>query len=878
MNESENRNWRRYLRFWGANVREDVDTEIAFHLEGLIAYYVENGMSPEQARRAALDRFGDTDRIASSMQSLVRERETAMRRTEWLDSLTRDLSFAFRQLRKRPGFTAVALLTLALGIGANTAIFSAVNTVLLKPLPVRDLDRIIMVQSNIPKLNLIGYPVDPTEAFEIASRRDAFAAAGGYHSTNPILTGGGEARRLAGTRTLGRFFEVFGAVPYLGRFYRPDESENDQHRVVVLAYDFWREMGADRSIVGTKIELNGVSFEVIGVGQPDFRYPRGVQVWLPFPFIGDARTNHGRMYMNTVIRLKAGTTPAAIGGVLKTVTDKFHPGANNEYYLTTRPIVSVLAGQLRPALLVLLGAVGFVLLIACANVASLQLVHGTARMKEMAVRAALGAERGTIVRQLLVENLVLSLGGGLLGLGIGVVILKALAAAGAAQLPALAGVTLDGTVLGFTAVATIVSGLLFGILPAARAGRVDLQATLKDGTRSMSLTSQRSRVLQSAVVIQVALTLVLLLGAGLMVRSLRGLLTTQPGFVAERVTTMRVAIAGSNVRADELTSFFTALLGKLAATPGLEAVGMVSELPFSENTNSSPFGIGGRSEDPNGPRLHANLHNVGGDYFKAMGIPILRGRSFEPTDTKSSQPVVIIDDQLAKQFFPTEDPIGKVITRQGPDATIIGVVGTVSQSELGEPAKATTYYSYTQHAWYPSMYLTVRTTLPLASVVPTVRNVVTSVEPKAPIYEPLMLEERINISLAPRRLAMAVLTGLAVLSLGLAVFGLYAVISYAVSQRTTEFGIRVALGAQSTDVRRMVIGQGVMLALIGVAVGMVAALGATQALSKLLYGVSPRDPLTFVGAAVVLSAVAVVASYLPARRATRVSPLEALRS
>jgi len=870
--------WRRYLRFWGANVLADVDDEIRFHLEQLVAYYVECGMPPDDARRLAAERFGDRDMIARSMRTLANQRESAMRRTQRFDAIIRDIRYAIRQLAKRPLFTFVAVITLALGIGANTAIFSAVNTVLLRPLPVHDLDELLFVQANIPKLNLMGYPVDPTEAFELSAHNDIFSAAAGFHTTNPVLTGAGEARRLVAARTLGKFFDVFGAVPYLGRFYRPDESENDQHRVAVLSYEFWQELGGDKSIVGKRMELSGASFEVVGVMQPGFRYPLGTQLWIPFPFIGDNKENHGRMYMNAVARVRPGIANAQLHAALDAVDAKFHTGDGSaNYYFTTRPFVSVLAGDLRPALLALLGAVGLVLLIACANVASLQLVHGAARTREMAVRSALGADRGTIIRQLLVENFVLSIGGGLLGLVCGLAILKLLALAGASSLPALETVRLDGRVLGFTAIATILSGLMFGIAPAVRAGRVDIQSTLKEGTRSLSLTAHRSRLLQVGVIIQVALTLVLLLGAGLMVRSLRGLLTQNPGFVAERVATLRVTLAGPSAQAQRLTQFFTNTLGRAAATPGLDAVGMVSELPFSNTSNSSPFSIRGRPQDPNGPALHANMHNVGGDYFRAMGIPLLRGRLFDATDTKESQPVVIIDEQLAKLYFPNEDPIGKQIN-QGPDATIVGIVGTVSQGELGEPPKATTYYPYTQHPWYNSMFITARTRLPLSSVVPMLRNVVTQVEPTAPIFEPLMLDDRINASLAPRRLAMTVLSGLAALSLGLAIFGLYGVISYAVSQRTTEFGIRLALGAQSSDVRRMVIRQGVVLALIGVAIGIVGGFGATQALSKLLFGVSPRDPVTFLGAPVVLAIIAVAASYLPARRATRVSPLEALRS
>jgi putative ABC transport system permease protein len=544
--------------------------------------------------------------------------------------------------------------------------------------------------------------------------------------------------------------------------------------------------------------------------------------------------------------------------------------------MSHRGFVDEYAGELRPTLLVLLAAVGFVLLIACANVASLQLVHGTARTREMAVRAALGAGRGTIVRQLLVENLVISIGGGALGLAVGMLILRLLAGAGATHLPALETVRFDRIVLGFAAIATVASGLLFGSMPAWRAGRVDLQEGLKEGARN-SLGARKNRMLQTGVVVQVALTLVLLLGSALMIRSLRELLSQNPGFRPENVHTMRIAITGERSRPALLTVFYDDLMERLRTAPGIEAAGMVSELPFSGSNDSSPFRIIGSESDPNGPALHANLHTIGGHYFRSMGIPLIRGRAFDGRDVKTSENVAIIDEQLAKQFFGNEDPIGRRIT-QGMDATIVGIVGTVSQGELGERPKATIYYPYSQHDWYGTTYLTIRSTQPLANTLATVGSAVRAIDANVPIFEPRALEERIDASLAPRRLAMAVLSGLAAVSLALAIFGLYGVISYSVSQRRSEFGIRLALGAQSSQVRSMVIRQGLVLAAIGIVAGLLIASGVTRALEKLIFGVSPRDPLSFVGVALVLSAVAVLASYLPARRATRVSPVEALKT
>jgi putative ABC transport system permease protein len=866
--------WRRYLRFWRSNVPLDVDEEIDFHLQGLIEEYVRSGMTPDEARRAASLRFGDRNRIAGAMRALAQQRDRTVRRTEWLDALSRDVKYALRQLAKRPTFTLVALTTLALGIGATTAIFSAVNTVLLRPLPVRDLDRVVFIHDNLPTLNLMETPLDPSETLALIEKKDLFAVAGGVNGRNPVLTGTGEPRRLAGARTIGRFFDVFGVAPHIGRLYRPDESENGRDNVVLLSYDFWRELGADADIVGGTVILNGGAHEVVGVMQPGFRYPRGVQVWTPYPITPETRVNRGRLVMTTVARLQPGIGPERLQAGLDAHAKEAHPSATS-FFMSSRGFVDGYAGELRSTLLVLLAAVGFVLLIACANVASLQLVHGTARTREMAVRAALGAGRGTIVRQLLVENLVISIGGGVLGLAVGMLILRLLAGAGAAHLPALETVRFDRVVLGFAAIATIASGLLFGSMPAWRAGRVDLQEGLKEGARN-SIGARKNRLLQTGVVVQVALTLVLLLGSALMIRSLRELLSQNPGFRPENVHTMRIAITGERSRPALLTVFYDDLMGRLRTAPGIEAAGMVSELPFSGSNDSSPFRIFGHESDPNGPALHANLHTIGGDYFRSMGIPLIRGRTFDGRDVKTSENVAIIDEQLAKQFFGTEDPIGRRIN-QGMDATIVGIVGTVSQGELGERPKATIYYPYSQHDWYGATYLTIRSTQPLANTLATVGSAVRAIDANVPIFEPRALEERIGASLAPRRLAMAVLSGLAALSLALAIFGLYGVISYSVSQRRSEFGIRLALGAQPSQVRSMVIRQGLVLAAIGIVAGLLIASGVTRALEKLIFGVSPRDPLSFVGVALVLSAVALLASYLPARRATRVSPVEALK-
>ncbi|HEV8217393.1 MAG TPA: ABC transporter permease [Gemmatimonadaceae bacterium] len=875
--------WWRYLRFWGANVGAEVDDEISFHLEELVGYYVARGIAPDEARRIATERFGDREHIALAMRTLATQRETAMQRTEWMDSIRRDVRYAVRQLANRPAFTCVALVTLALGIGANTAIFSAVNAVLLHPVATPQIDRLMVVRTNLPTLNLMSVNVGPGEALDLMARKDLFETSGAWAGRGGVVTEIGDPRRVAIARTMGRFFDVFRIAPALGRFYRPDESEPGKERVVVLSYALWRELGADRSLIGKQIVLSGVRLEVVGVAPASFDYPRGTQLYAPIAMTPQYAQNRNQLIWNVVGRMKSGITREQFDAGVLNEQQRWHRDLHygDSQFLSVVPLVTMIAGQLRPALLVLLGAVGFVLLIACANIASLQLVHGTARSRELAVRAALGAGRGTIVRQLLVENFVLSIAGGLIGLGVGAAILKLMAAAGAAQMPALSDVRLSAPALVFTGVATLVAGALFGLLPALRAGRVDVQEALKDGSGGASLGGRRSRLLHTSVVVQVALTLVLLVGSGLMIRSLRVLLSQNPGFNSEHVATMKLTVTGPRYQPQgSLTTFYDQLLDRLSAMSELGPVGLVNDLPFSGDNDSSPFTVIGRAPNPNLPAMHANMHTVGGDYFKAMGIPLLRGRVFDQTDIATPNQalwVAVIDETLAKTYFPNEDPIGKRIN-QGPDATIIGVVGTVSQGELGEPSKSAIYYSYKQHNWASGMYVVTRTTLPTAVAASRVRAATQAIDPNIPLFSTQTLDERIAGSLAPRRLAMVVLTGLAALSLGLAVFGLYGVISYAVSQRTREFGIRIALGARPSDVQGMVLRQGVLLAFVGVAVGLAGAFLATRALSNLLFGVSSRDPFTFIAGPIILTIVAVAASYLPARRATKTDPLTALRS
>jgi putative ABC transport system permease protein len=559
---------------------------------------------------------------------------------------------------------------------------------------------------------------------------------------------------------------------------------------------------------------------------------------------------------------------------------QYHDGGYGakKFALRAVPFLSYLAGDLRPVLLALMAAVVLVLLIACANVGGLQLLLAARRAREIAVRAALGAGRATIVRWLLVESLVLACAGGVLGLGVGVTILRFVRRLNASQYRLLANVHLDWRVLAFTGGVVVAAGLLFGVVPALRASRVDLQDTLKDSARGSSMALGRNRFLQGSVVVQVALTLMLLLASALTVKSLARVLELDPGFRPAHVTTMRLTLPPSRYPSNAArAAFYHSLIDQLRGLSGIESAGLVSFLPFNGGTDSSPFDLPGRPALPNEPARHANTEAIEGDYFRAMGIPLLRGRAFAPGDAEDAggEPM-IIDDYLAKSFFGTEDPIGKAIMHNN-RGIIIGVVGSVTQEYLGQPPHPTIYHYYANTPWYSSPTAVVRSSQPDEAVAALARGAVRAIDQELPTFDVKSMPERISASLTPRRLAMYVLVGFAALSLSLAVLGIYGVISYSTAQRTQEIGIRMALGAEPRTVTRMVLRGALTLAGIGVAAGALLFLGAGRLLASVLYGIGPRDPLTLASGIVLLAAVALVASYLPARRAARVDPLVALR-
>jgi putative ABC transport system permease protein len=829
-------------------------------------------------------------------------------RADALGALGRDASRAIRGLARRPLFSAIVILTLALGIGANTAIFSVVDAVLLRPLPTPQLDRLVVVHDELPGIPLEKAQMSPAEVRDLFARTDLFQLATAYAGGTFTLTGMGDARRVASVATMGRFFDVFGVRPFLGRVYRADESEPGKDKVAVLSYAFWQELtGGDRGIIGRPlglsgesgraIELDGERFLVIGVLPPEFRFPRTAQIYTPMALRPQLFNGRGSLYMNFVARLAPGISHETVAARLRDQAAQWVRAGMYDpkyrYTLSTEPLIESLAGQLRPVLLVLMGAVVLVLLIACANVGSLQLVRATGRTKEIGVRIALGASRWTIARALLVESLVLSIAGGIAGLALGATLLRALAATDSAQVPALQTVHLDGAVLAFTAGVTVVAALLFGTLPAIRSAGVDPHEALKESARGSSFGRGRHRALQGSVVVQVALTLVLLLGSALTIESLGNLLATDPGFHAEQVMTVRVSASGPRYETGaQRTAFFEQLVERLRGRPGVQSVGIAWGVPFTEGGTTSLFSIPALPQNPNDHERHASMVAVGGDYFRAMGIPLLRGRTFDgterprpvraegtaPTAADSAFRVsLVIDEALAKKYFPDRDPIGQEI-RQGPPGIVVGVVGGVRREELGEVAYPTIYYAQPQFDWIGTYTVVVRSALDPTAITSIVRGAVKEIDPNIPVFDAAPMRERIDRSLGTRRLAMRVLTGFAAVSLLLALLGVYGVISYGVSQRTHEIGIRMALGARPGDVVRMVLAGGLALTVIGAAAGTLLFLGLGRFAASLVYGVGARDPLIIAGGVALLAAIATAACWWPARRAAAISPVEALRS
>jgi putative ABC transport system permease protein len=800
-----------------------------------------------------------------------------------MQTLWQDLRHGARMLLKNPGFTVIAVFTLALGIGANVAIFSVVNAVLIQPLPFAEPDRLVWVWGNIRNGGNRA-SVSPLDYLDYRAQNTTFEQfATTYSRLAPFnLTGSGDPERLEGAVASGNFFQAMGVGAAMGRAFRLENEKTRQDQVVVLSQGLWRQrFGGDPSIIGKSLTLDGRKFEVIGVMPPEFDFPQGARLWTPMNFeMADGMQQRMAHFLRPIGRLKPGVTLAQAQADMDAIARRLeaqYPESNTGWNLRMVSLRDQLVGNIRPTLQVLFGAVGFVLLIACANVANLSLVRAAARQKEVAVRMALGAGRLRIARQMLTESLLLAFAGGALGVFLAVWGVELIVSFSGNNIPPSAKIGIDRVALGFTFGVSLLTGLLFGLAPALQAVRPRLSETLKVGGKGAGQSAPRNRTRSLLIVFETAVAVVLLIGAGLLIRSYIRLQNVNPGFDAANVLTMRINLPRDKYNSPEKAgSFWGRLQESLAALPGVEAVGMITELPLSGQLNDTPFSVEGRPPVEPNQRFGADFRRVNQDYLRSMRIPLRRGRSFTAQEVRQNATVVLVSETLASAVFPNEDPLGKRlllgITGQTP-FEIIGVVGDIRHRTLEAVPAATMYLPMLSAG---GTNLTIRAAGDPMSLTAAARREVMAIDPDQPIAAVRTMEQALSESVSAPRYRTTLLGLFAAVALLLAAIGIYGVIAYTTAQRTHELGVRMALGAQSKDVLNLVIGQGIKLALAGVLVGLGGALALTRFVNTLLFGVNATDPLTFAGVAFLLTLVALLACWIPARRATRVDPLVAL--
>ena len=809
-----------------------------------------------------------------------------------METLIQDLRYAVRSLLSHPGFTVVAVLTLALGIGANNAIFSVVNGVLLAPLPYREPDRLVTVNHFYPSLNNLRASVSVPGFRDYSARTDIFASAAVENGVAMNFTGAGEPERVNVTQVTGQFFPMLGVAPALGRALLPDEAQAGQNHVAVLTWAFWqRTFGGDRDVVGRKITLDNEDYQIVGVMPARFQdfFSRRTDLFMPvvFPpaaFADSRRTNE---FLSFIGRLAPGVTPdraqtemhAFAVRLRTTYTDNY----SSDWDLKVTALSDEASRGVRSGLLILLGAVGFVLLIACANVANLQLARTAARARDIAVRVALGASPRRLMRYLLTESVVLAFAGGALGVLLALWGVPALLALNGGNLPATARVGVDARVLGFALIVSLGTGLLFGLAPALQMARTDLHESLKEGGRSVGHRSSL-RLRRALVVSTVALALTLLVGAGLLIRSFSRVVSVNPGFRPDHLLTFQVSLPAAKYPNDTVrVAVLQRLITALNAAPGVVSAGGTSNIPFGGNWSTSSFNVEGYQPPPNTPMPWGDVRLVTPGYLATMQTPLKAGRQFSDADRAGTPPVCIVDEEMVRRYWPNSDAIGKRITFNSlTDSSVqwiqvVGVVGHMAHEGLDAQKRLQVYFPLAQ-ADLPFLGFTVRTAGDPLAALGTVRAAVRSVDPDLPVAGVDTMERLIDQSTGSRRFAMLLLGGFALLAMVLASIGLYGVMSYTVTQRSRELGVRLALGADPRAVLGLVLGQGFRLAITGVALGLIVALAVTRVMKNMLFNLSAVDPLTFLTIALLLVAVALLASYLPALRATRVNPIEALRS
>ena len=801
-----------------------------------------------------------------------------------METLFKDLRYGVRSLLKQPVFTLVAAITLALGIGGNSAMFSVVNAVLLRPLQYPESDRIVVLEGINPSKGITQSNMSIPDFADWQSQNQLFEHIAGFIAGGLLLNNGDETERVHGTAVTADFFSLFRTPSLHGRTLQADDAQPGREPVAVLSYGLWqRRFGGDRNAVGSKVMVGAKSTTIVGVMPPGFDYPAQSEIWAPLP-LDPAKEARDNRFISVIGRLKSGATVSQAQVQMDTINQRLaqsYNETNSGWGIRVTKLQERLVGDVRLSLLVLLGAVAFVLLIACANIANLLLARSTARRKEIAVRTALGASRLRIIRQLLTESLLLSLLGGALGLVFSVWLIRLLIAISPPNTPRFDEIRPDARVFIFTITLTVVTGLVFGLAPALQASRSDLTEGLKEGLRGNAGGARSNRLRGLLMVAEIAMSFILLVGAGLLIKSFLHLREVRPGFKTDKLLTMRVSVPPGKYRENEARiQFFQQAINRIQSLPGVQSAGMVLSLPLGGDTFNVWRGYirEGRPATPEESDNAAYLATTP-DYFRTLQVPLIAGRAFTDRDTDNTAKVVIVNETMARRLWPGQSPIGKHLTIWRDEKfprEIVGVVGETKRSLDNDPSQQM-YVPYAQDASWSSMSFVIRTSGDPASTSPAVRNEIRSLDKGAPVFNVRTMNDLLATSVAPRRTPMLLLSAFAAAALLLAMIGIYGVTAYYVTQRTQEIGIRMALGAQMSDVLKLVLRGGMTLAAIGIAVGLAGAFALTRWMTSLLFGVKPTDALTFIAVAVCLLVTALLACYLPARRATKVDPLVALR-
>ena len=876
--------WRRFRRFFGIEPKADVEAELRFHLEMRTREFIDRGDTPERARDRAVERFGDYDSAHEQCVQITERRRRHMERTEFTAELRQDVTYAFRMLRRTPGFTAVALITLALGIGANSAIFSVVHGVLLESLPFRDAERLFQVRMLYPD-GTIYSSLSAPDFMNVREENRVFEQVEAYDVRLMILLGAGEPREVNGGTVTTGLFDLLGTPVALGRGFLPQENQRGRAGVVVLDHGFWeRAFGRDPNVLGRSVTVSGVPYSIVGVLARGAELPDRADIYIPIEFndtySSSAANGRRSEFLSVLGRARPGVGIEQIDSDLKRIGARLQaafPPSNARLTFTTTPLAEMIVGDVRRPLFVLLGAVGLVLLVACSNVANLLLARGSARHGELAVRAALGAGRSRLLRQLVTEAVVLGVSGAALGLLLAYWATEALIAARPADIPRLQEVGVDGTVALFTLGVALLTSIVFGMVPALQATNQNLTRGLQEGGRALGASRGTHRARAVLVVGEMALAVVLLTGSGLLIRSFMELTRVNPGFEPGGVVAIRLSLQGDVYKgAEQIRNRVIEIEERLRALPGVTAVAATSSLPFSGGAMWD-FAIQGAPPPPPDVNQEILVAMVTPDYFRAIGAPLERGRVFDARDHATAPPVGLLNEAAVKKWFPNQDPIGKrVISGQPQPLEIVGVVGDVLQRNPGQPAMAQLFMPHTQRTTRTVQIVVRGSGDPLARA-GAIREQIRAVDPNLPLAEITPLEQVAARSVARPRFYTSLLTLFAAVALALAATGIFGVMSYTVAQRSREISIRMALGARTIDVLRAIVGHAMVLAGIGVALGILGAIALGRLIRNQLFGVGLFDPITLSAVIVVLFGSAAMASLLPARRAAGVDPATAFR-